>query len=279
MALGLFVALDPGRRSRSALRAPKAVRGRARRLLALVAAPAAYLVHALVDYNWDFLAVTAPTMVALGVLAGAGPSSARRARRRPLLALGRRCCSRLPSSSRSPSRGSPIARSAARRGRWSQETSSARSTRRSGPASSIRSRSIRCSRTPALPSAEAPAARRACLHPGGRAAARQPGDVVHARDLRVRRAQEHVRRVPLPQQRLHARPGREPVGEGGPLDVARDVVNEGGCAPWLLARSSTASSVPGGARSGGSSSQANHATSLTSAESTGPGSPLSTAAQ
>jgi tetratricopeptide (TPR) repeat protein len=39
---------------------------------ALVAAPAAYLVHALVDYDWDFLAVTAPTMVALGVLAVAG---------------------------------------------------------------------------------------------------------------------------------------------------------------------------------------------------------------
>jgi hypothetical protein len=39
---------------------------------ALVAASAAYLLHALVDYSWDFLAVTAPTMVALGVLAGAG---------------------------------------------------------------------------------------------------------------------------------------------------------------------------------------------------------------
>ncbi len=40
--------------------------------VALVAAPVAYLAHALVDYTWDFLAVTAPTMVALGVLAGAG---------------------------------------------------------------------------------------------------------------------------------------------------------------------------------------------------------------
>ena len=29
--------------------------------VALVAAPTAYLAHALVDYNWDFLAVTAPT--------------------------------------------------------------------------------------------------------------------------------------------------------------------------------------------------------------------------
>ena len=54
---------------------------------ALVAAPAAYAVHALVDYNWDFLAVTAPTMVALGALAGAGRES-RAGRRRPLLAVG-----------------------------------------------------------------------------------------------------------------------------------------------------------------------------------------------
>jgi len=54
---------------------------------ALVAAPAAYVVHALVDYNWDFLAVTAPTMLALGALAGAGRDSAP-GRRRPLAALG-----------------------------------------------------------------------------------------------------------------------------------------------------------------------------------------------
>jgi O-antigen ligase len=40
--------------------------------VALVAAPAAYLAHALVDYSWDFLAATAPVLVALGVLAGAG---------------------------------------------------------------------------------------------------------------------------------------------------------------------------------------------------------------
>ncbi len=40
--------------------------------VALVAAPAAYGLHALVDYNWDYLATTAPTMVAVGVLASAG---------------------------------------------------------------------------------------------------------------------------------------------------------------------------------------------------------------
>jgi hypothetical protein len=55
--------------------------------VALVAAPAAYVVHALVDFNWDFLAVTAPTMVALGVLAGAGRDT-RVSRRHPFLAVG-----------------------------------------------------------------------------------------------------------------------------------------------------------------------------------------------
>ncbi len=55
--------------------------------VALVAAPAAYLAHALVDYNWDFLAVTAPTMVALGVLAGAGRET-RIGGRSPVLGVG-----------------------------------------------------------------------------------------------------------------------------------------------------------------------------------------------
>ncbi len=52
---------------------------------ALVAAPAAYLLHSLVDYSWDFLAVTAPVLVALGVLAAAGEAGATRAR--PLLTV------------------------------------------------------------------------------------------------------------------------------------------------------------------------------------------------
>ena len=54
---------------------------------ALVAAPAAYAAHALVDFNWDFLAVTAPTMVALGGLVGVGREPGRRVRR-PLLGVG-----------------------------------------------------------------------------------------------------------------------------------------------------------------------------------------------
>jgi O-antigen ligase len=52
--------------------------------VALVAIPAAYLGHALVDYNWNFLAVTAPTMVALGVLTGVGRTPGAR-RTRPIL--------------------------------------------------------------------------------------------------------------------------------------------------------------------------------------------------
>jgi tetratricopeptide (TPR) repeat protein len=56
--------------------------------VALVTAPAAYLVHSLVDFSWDFLAVTAPTMVALGALAGAGRSSTYVRRPSPVLAIG-----------------------------------------------------------------------------------------------------------------------------------------------------------------------------------------------
>lgn len=55
--------------------------------VALVAAPAAYGVHALVDYNWDYLATTAPTMVAVGVLASAGRPLGK-PRRRVALGIG-----------------------------------------------------------------------------------------------------------------------------------------------------------------------------------------------
>jgi hypothetical protein len=55
--------------------------------IALVAAPAAYLLHALVDYSWDFLAVTAPTLLVLGVLAAAGRAP-RAVGRSPWLAAG-----------------------------------------------------------------------------------------------------------------------------------------------------------------------------------------------
>ena len=40
----------------------------------------AYLLHALVDYDWDFLALTAPLMLIVGVMRGAGAPAVRRAR-------------------------------------------------------------------------------------------------------------------------------------------------------------------------------------------------------
>jgi tetratricopeptide (TPR) repeat protein len=54
---------------------------------ALVVVPAIYLGHALVDYDWNFLAVTAPTMVVLGVLASVGREP-HAVHTRPVLAVG-----------------------------------------------------------------------------------------------------------------------------------------------------------------------------------------------
>ena len=56
---------------------------------ALLIAGAAYVLHSLVDFDWDFVAVTAPFFVVLGVLAAAPYGSDPPApRRRPLWALG-----------------------------------------------------------------------------------------------------------------------------------------------------------------------------------------------
>ena len=43
---------------------------------ALVCVPAAFLVHSLADYDWDFLAVTAPALAVVGVLGSAGRPAA-----------------------------------------------------------------------------------------------------------------------------------------------------------------------------------------------------------
>jgi hypothetical protein len=87
VALGLFLALI-GAAAAACVCALRRLAGDERAAAAaLVAAPAAYLLHALVDYNWDFLAVTAPTMVALGVLVGAGRPPGELVRR-PLLGVG-----------------------------------------------------------------------------------------------------------------------------------------------------------------------------------------------
>ena len=87
VAFGLFLVLTLAGAAVCVCALRRLGRTERRAALALVAAPLAYGLHALVDYNWDFLAVTAPTMVALGVLAGAGREAGAR-RRRLLGALG-----------------------------------------------------------------------------------------------------------------------------------------------------------------------------------------------
>src|SRR5581483_3310700 len=54
---------------------------------ALAVAVPAYVLHALVDIDWEFVAVSAPLFLVLGVLVGAS-SATRQPARRPLWALG-----------------------------------------------------------------------------------------------------------------------------------------------------------------------------------------------
>ena len=86
VALGLFLALIGSAALVCVCALRRLDRSERAAAVPLVAAPAAYLGHALVDFNWNFLAVTAPTMVALGVLVGAGREPGAR-RKRPVLAV------------------------------------------------------------------------------------------------------------------------------------------------------------------------------------------------
>jgi hypothetical protein len=72
VGLGLFLALM-GSAGAVCICALRRLEGDERAAaVALVLAPAAYAIHALVDYDWDFLAATAPALLALGALVGAG---------------------------------------------------------------------------------------------------------------------------------------------------------------------------------------------------------------
>ncbi|HET6624217.1 MAG TPA: O-antigen ligase family protein [Gaiellaceae bacterium] len=178
--------------------------------IALVAAPAAYLLHAVVDYSWDFLAVTAPTLLALGVLAAAGrvPPRGRTG------ALARRRC-----RCRRPRRARVLLDAAARRPCGARVDTRARRRRlrprsRPGAVGAVPQPALGGAAVGARPAGGAPrdpAQGRGPLRAGDRAAAGQPGDVVRARPLRVRGAAADVRRVHVPQRVLDARPVREPV--------------------------------------------------------------------
>jgi hypothetical protein len=86
VGLALFLALVGvgGATAVGAVRRAEGVERDAAAALAL--APALWLAHALVDYDWDFVEVTGPALFALGVLAAAG-QPARRGRY-PLAAVG-----------------------------------------------------------------------------------------------------------------------------------------------------------------------------------------------
>ena len=182
---------------------------------ALVIVPAAYVVHALVDYNWDFLAVTAPTMLALGVLAGAGRSSAPGSRR-PLLAVGVILVAAAVLVSFSFPRLADRAERESTRDLAAGDPDRARDqalwARFFNPLAAEPLLALGARRGASGPCA----ARRARVHPRGRAPAGEPGALVRARALPVRRARQPVRRVPLPQRGVHPRPGRKPVGRRRP---------------------------------------------------------------
>ena len=86
-------------------RAPAAGGGERDAAAALAVALALWLVHALVDYDWDFVAVTGPVLFAAGVLAAAGRPP-RRARG-PLAAVASRRARAGRGLCRSRRRGSP----------------------------------------------------------------------------------------------------------------------------------------------------------------------------
>ena len=193
---------------------------------ALAVALALWLVHALVDYDWDFVAVTGPTLLAAGVLAAAG-----RPPRRPaglLAAAGaRRAGAR---------RGGVDRDSVARRAGVAEGEHSARPRRRRGRP--------RCSRARAI---TRPALARAGLRGGaGRRAAaarrRRARGLSRATRLQPKNPESWLQ-LGLYEFDIGDRCGAyrhlneaftlDPAGKqwtpGGPLDVSLDWVNAGNC--------------------------------------------------
>ena len=198
--------------------------------VALVAAPTAYVGHALVDYNWDFLAVTAPTMVALGVLAVAGRESVA-ARSRPILGVGIVLLAAVVLVSFSFPRLADRAERRSTRalvaGDLDKALDEARWAHRFNPVSAdplfAQARVAERQRVPLR-------AERAYI----RAVELQPDNPLTWYTLGI--FEFDVRQNLCAAYRfLNNSYTLDPAGnqwqEGGPLDVARDAVNEGGCAP------------------------------------------------
>ncbi len=230
-ALGLFVGLILAGLATcvcSLRRLSGAERGAA---LALTALPAAYVIHALVDYSWDFLAVTAPTMVALGVLAGAGRSSAPARRRGPLLALGIVLLAGVALVSFSfPRLADRAERSSTRAlaaGDFDRALDDARWARFFNPVSADPLfAKARVAERQGIPWR----AQRAYIQ----AVELQPDDPEPWYTLGIFMF-DVQKNLCAAYRYLNEAYTRDPAGsqwvEGGPLDVAREAVNEGGCAP------------------------------------------------
>ncbi len=229
VGLALFAALIAAGTAATvgAVRRLEGAEGSAAAALAIV--PALWLAHALVDYDWDFVAVTAPALLALGVLAAAGVPARRI--RAPLAAAGAAAFA--------------LAAAAAVTTPWLAE----RSVRGVGAAidrgdldaaraAADRARSL----DPALTAAALrPRPRRgedrrrgrgARGLPGGDAPpAREPGGLARARSLRVR-PWRPLRRLRPPERGLHARPGRQAVDD---RQRARAGARLGQCGELLVA--------------------------------------------
>ncbi|MGH3064798.1 MAG: hypothetical protein ACRDOF_00695, partial [Gaiellaceae bacterium] len=197
---------------------------------ALVAAATAYLGHALVDYNWNFLAVTAPTLVALGVLAGAGraPREPRRSRWLPVaivltaaLVVASFSFPRLADSMERSSTHALIADDIERaddRARWARFFNP-------------------LSIDPLLALARVEESRLRLGHAERRyiqAVEQQPDNPEAWYALGIFEF-EAFENLCATYRFLNNAYTLDPAGnqwrEGGPLDVARDAVNQGGCAP------------------------------------------------
>ena len=165
---------------------------------ALAICVVAYLLHALIDIDYDFVAVSAPFFVVLGVLlARPGPVLARR---EPIWALGIAAFA----ATAILSLAAPyIAQQKTNDALHATSNSRALGASPSGP--HVEPRLRRPAVGAGVTGAEQ-AARAAALPHGRRHAARQSRAVDPARPLRAARPEGRMQRVPRPQPRVHARP-------------------------------------------------------------------------
>ena len=180
--------------------------------------------HALVDYDWDFVAVTGPVLFAAGALAAAGRPARHSARPLAALAAAARGGRRGRVGRSRP--GSPTEASATSGPRLDRGDLAAAADLPRGRGRSTRCPSSRSSRAPASRRRGATTRRRSPTTAGGAAPAREPGDAGTARPLRVR-PRRPLLGVRAPEPGVHARSGGPAVGARRSARPARAWVNDG----------------------------------------------------